>query len=47
MVYLQGMSHQFQISVIYNNFEINLVSFLNVLGFLLLTSEKETEAMRF
>ena len=43
MVHLQGMSYQFQISVIntfYNNFEINLVNFLNVLGFLLLTSEK-------
>ena len=43
MVYLQGMSHQFQINVIntfYNKFAIGLVNFLNVLGFLLLTSEK-------
>ena len=47
MVYLQEMSHQFQINVInefYEYFEIlkfwSLVNFLNDLGFLLLTSEK-------
>ena len=45
MVYLQRMSHQFQINVIsafYSIFwlKISLVNFLNILGFLLLTSEK-------
>ena len=49
MVYLQGMSHQFQINVInafYNKFEITLVNFLNVLVFFLLASKK-TNALRF
>ena len=49
MVYLQGISHQFEISVInafYNKFEICLVNFLNVLGFLPLASEKR-EALHF
>ena len=49
MVYLQEISHQFQINVIIAfiiNLEINLVHFLNVLGFLLWTSGK-TEAIRF
>ena len=49
MVYLQGMSHKIEINVTLYfiiNFEISLVNFLNVLGFLLLASEK-TESLRF
>ena len=44
MVYLQGMSHQCEINVIntfYNKFWQILVTLLNVLGFLLLASEKK------
>ena len=47
MVYLQGMSHQFQINVIntfYNKFAIGLVNFLNVFCFWHL---KKAEALRF
>ena len=43
-VYLQGMSHQYEINVIntfYNKFWQILVTLLNVLGFLLLASEKK------
>ena len=43
MVYLQGISHQFEINVIYvfyNNFWNYFGKFFNVLGFLLLASKK-------
>ena len=49
MVHLQGMSHQFEINLTLHliiTFEISLLNFLNVLGFLLLASEK-TEFLRF
>ena len=49
MVYLQGISHQFEIDVIdafYNKFLKSEINFLNALGFLPLASQKR-EALHF
>ena len=49
MVYLQGISHQFEMDVIdafYNKFLKSEINFLNALGFLPLASQKR-EALHF